>query len=140
MSKPRETSELSITCPACHRECLSTLDGRCIWCIQAEATALQAELDRIVDVIMNRHPETWARVGVTSALEEVRQVLEQGAATHPDPWQPLGIAHHVHKAYGHRARYGRCIDSGRHHRAHAIARDLFALQLELERECQEGRS
>lgn len=67
------------------------------------------------------------------AMREVSAVFEHGVRKHAgSSWRLRPAEYHDRKSLGHRARPGRCTESGMMHRAHHIARELILLQLELE--------
>lgn len=127
-------------CPGCHKPTRETLDGRCAACLHRallDELGVGNELRRAL-AVAGELPTLPSDARLTAALREVRTVLNHGETKRrAEAWRDLSIGWHIMKAEGHRRRTGRSVGSGQTHRAHAIARELFALQLELERE---GRS
>lgn len=124
-------------CDLCQRparETIDTLSGRnrCIRCLNA---ALADELRPGNQLRATIREFTFAPAYPTDlreALLSVCAVLEHGQRKHGDSWRTVGRRTHQAKAEGHRQRAGRCPETRQPHRAHAIARELLLLQLELE--------
>lgn len=127
-------------CPGCRQPTRETYGGRCASCLH------RTLVDEVrVGNVLREHLQTSVHLGtrylpadLMLALTSVSRVLTYGRIKHESlPWRQVDAAVHERKAEGHRRRHGTCLETGQPHRAHAICRELFLLQLELERE---GRS
>lgn len=126
-----------VRCDLCRQPARDTIDTasgtRCIRCISA---ALEDELR--VGAVLRAHIRDLTAAPLVPkdllpALRSVTNVLVHGHSKHREtPWRTVDRATHRWKAEGHRRRTGHCPETGQPHRAHAICRELFLLQLELE--------
>lgn len=137
------TSIEPVPCDGCGRPSreyhLGQSGSRCISCIHR---ALQDEIQvgntlRAALRGLTRAPIAFP-ADLMPAITAVWSVLLHGHLKHQGtPWRTIARATHQAKAEGHRRRQGVCPETDQPHRAHAISRELFLLQLELELE-QEG--